>query len=47
MPLISAYISLLIIDESERQWIVKYFPRDRIQVKTVKLLLFSEIRNLA
>ena len=35
IPLISAYISLLIIDDSERQLIFLYFPRCRIQGKTV------------
>jgi hypothetical protein len=37
IPLISAYISLLIIDENERQLIVKYVPRCRIQRKNSRI----------
>jgi len=41
--LISACISLLIIDEGERQWAVKRFPRDRIQGKNCQIITF--LRN--
>jgi hypothetical protein len=50
IPLIGDYIPLLIIDESERQRIIKYLNRCRIQGKNcliITKLFFSEILKLA